>query len=338
MSTPGIIVVGASAGGVEALTRLVADLPSNLPAAVFVVLHLAPHSQSHLASILKRASQLEVTSAWDGDIIRPGWIYVAIPDHHLTLEDGLVRIGHGPKENRHRPAIDALFRSAAFSHGSRVIGVILTGALDDGTAGLLAIKQCGGIAIVQDPNDAFCPEMPRNALAHVNADAVVPVVEMGALLTRLVRVPVESAHEDASTRELLWKEIQLTDLRHTSPASDDGPGVPSAYPCPEWHGTLSEIHDGSLIRYTCRVGHGFSRDALMKGQDDALETALRSALKTLEESTSLTQHSLAQAKAGGMDWLVKRFSQKLIELDVTFDETEDRRSGKLCAVNVRPAR
>src|SRR5215467_4826917 len=162
-----IIVIGCSVGGVEALQHLVSGLSSDLPAAVLVVLHLAPQGTSVLPDILKRAGQLPAVHPKDGEAIRMGRIYVAPPDNHLLVDDGRVRIVHGPKENRHRPAVDPLFRSAARWYGPRVIGIVLTGSLDDGTAGLLSIKKCGGIAIVQDPKDAICGEMPRNALQTV---------------------------------------------------------------------------------------------------------------------------------------------------------------------------
>jgi|SRR5882724_1676203 len=185
-----IIVVGASAGGVEALMKLVHGLSRNLAASVFIVLHLPAQGSSVLPSILKHAGILNAQHPIDQQKIEMGNIYVAPPDHHLLIEQGLIRVVRGPKENRHRPAIDALFRSAAIAYGAQVVGVVLTGALDDGTAGLLAIKQRNGIAIVQDPNDAIYPDMPRSALKHVAVDYCVPIAEIGPLLVRLVNEPI----------------------------------------------------------------------------------------------------------------------------------------------------
>ena len=186
-----IIVVGSSAGGVEALIKLVSQLPASLPASIFIVLHIPAHGPSLLPDILSRSCPLQVSHPVDGEEVKYGCIYVASPDHHLLVEHGYVRVVRGPRENRHRPAIDPLFRSAARTYGPRVVGVILTGALDDGTAGLLAIKRRGGIAIVQDPRDALYPSMPLSALAHVKVDYNVPLSEIGAWLIRLAAEQTE---------------------------------------------------------------------------------------------------------------------------------------------------
>lgn len=180
-----IIVVGASAGGVEALMQLVREFPVDLPASVFVVLHIPAQSPSLLAEILSRAGLMKAVHPVDYQKIKQGCIYVAPPDHHLLIEKGFMRVVRGPQEKRHRPAIDPLFRSAAVAYGSQVVGVILTGALDDGTAGLLAVKQRGGVAIVQDPRDARYPDMPKSALAHVNVDYCLPIAQIGQVLAQL---------------------------------------------------------------------------------------------------------------------------------------------------------
>ena len=194
-----IIVVGASAGGPESLQLLMSALPPELPAALFVVVHFPPGSRSFLPAILSRAGPLVATHATDGEAIRHGHVYIARPDHHLVLERGYVRVTHGPKENRFRPAVDVLFRSAAYAYGPRVIGVILTGQLDDGTAGLWAVKDRGGLAVVQDPQDALSPSMPRSALQHVAEDYCLPIAEIGPLLERLTGEPAE---EKTSTQRL----------------------------------------------------------------------------------------------------------------------------------------
>jgi two-component system chemotaxis response regulator CheB len=181
-----IIVIGASMGGIEALTDLVSQLPKNLPAAIFVVQHTRAHTPSYMAQILNRAGLLEARMARDHEPLRHGIIYVAPPDHHLLVKRDQVRVVQGPRENKVRPAIDPLFRSAAANHGPRVIGIILSGLLDDGTAGLLAVKRCGGVAIVQNPKDAAYPDMPESALVNVDVDYCLPIAEMGAILERLV--------------------------------------------------------------------------------------------------------------------------------------------------------
>ena len=180
-----IIVVGASAGGVEALVKLVGQLPLRLPASLFLVLHIPPRSPSLLPGILSRPGPLAASHPEDGEEIRQGHIYIAPPDYHMLIELGYIKLSHGPKENLHRPAIDPLFRSAAYSYGPRVVGVILTGALDDGTAGLMAIKGRAGVAVVQDPADALYPGMPASALEHVQVDCCLPLAEIGAALVRL---------------------------------------------------------------------------------------------------------------------------------------------------------
>ena len=186
-----VIVVGASTGGVEALLALVKGLPQDLPASVFVVMHTAPDSPGVLADILNRNGNLPATNARNRERIKPGRIYVAPPDYHLLIEPGLLRITHGPKENRFRPAVDPLFRSAAQVYGPRAVGVILTGGLDDGTSGLWAIKRLGGTAIVQDPQEAFMPSMPQSAMNRVEVDYCLPVAEIALLLARLASEPVE---------------------------------------------------------------------------------------------------------------------------------------------------
>src|SRR2546421_6158345 len=189
-----IIVIGASAGGVEALVKLAGQLPADLPASIFIVLHIPAQSPSLLPDILSRSGRLEAVHPQNGESIAPGRIYIAPPDHHLIVTRGHVRVIHGPKENRHRPAIDPLFRSAALAYGPQVIGVVLTGSLDDGTAGLIAVKQRGGLAVVQDPDDAYCGDMPRSALRYVKApDYVLPVDQIAPKLIELTKEMVARA-------------------------------------------------------------------------------------------------------------------------------------------------
>jgi len=184
-----VVVVGASAGGVEALSAMLCDMPSSLPTVFFVVLHRSPHRPSYLPLILERTSRLPAEHPRDGEKIRPGRIYVAPPDFHLMVGEGVVRLSHGLKEHHNRPSIDSLFRSAAQVYGQRVIGVLLSGMLDDGVEGLKEIKKHGGLAIVQDPAGAGFPAMPQNALAQVEVDYCLPVTKIRDLMTRLPGLP-----------------------------------------------------------------------------------------------------------------------------------------------------
>src|SRR5438128_4983989 len=220
MAKKDIVVVGASAGGMAALEQLVAGLPRGLPASLFVVWHLAPGVKSVLPTLLARAGPLPACNPKDGDPIEPGRIYVGPNDHHMLLENGYIRVARGPKENRFRPAVDPLFRSAAYLYSTRVIGVVLSGALDDGTAGLWAIKLRGGTAVVQDPADAVHRSMPLNALDNVDVDHKLPAREIGPLLGRLVRE--QAAPEPmlpAEVRARMEAEIKIA--RESDPRLED---------------------------------------------------------------------------------------------------------------------
>jgi two-component system, chemotaxis family, protein-glutamate methylesterase/glutaminase len=305
-----IIVVGASAGGVEALMTLVRALPANLPATVCIVLHLPAQSPSMLPSILERAGPLPALQAHDGAPIRHRQIYVAPPDHHLLIERGRLRVIHGPRENRHRPAIDPLFRSAACAYGSRVLGVILTGSLDDGTAGMQAVKQRGGIAIVQDPREALYPSMPRSAIENVAVDYCLPLAEIGPLLAQLASEPADENGAPPVPEEM-EREIRVTEMDMTMMTSDDHPGAPSAFSCPECGGVLWELRDGDLIRFRCRTGHAYSPESMLEGQTDVLEEALWVALKTLEENVSLSRRLGKQARDRGHHRIAARFDERV---------------------------
>jgi len=306
-----LIVMGASAGGVEALMRLMAALPADLPAAVCVVLHMPPQSSSHLAEILLRAGLLPVTQAQDGEPLARGHVYVAPPDRHLMVEAGRIRCTRGPRENRVRPAIDPLFRSAALAYGPRVIGVVLSGALDDGTAGLYAIKQRGGFAVVQDPADALIPNMPQSALEYIAVDYCVPVSEMGELLVRLAHEPATGAGVMAPSRDLLY-EVNMAKLDAATLEDDDEqrPGTLSAFACPECKGPLWELHDGELLRYRCRVGHAYTGETVLESQSEALEDALRNAYNTLTESALVAERLAADVRGRGHTQVAQRLEER----------------------------
>jgi two-component system chemotaxis response regulator CheB len=259
---------------VEALGKLVQALPGDLAAAVFVVLHVPSTGTSVLPSILSRAGALPAAHASDGDPIEHGRISVAPPDCHLLLEPDGVRVVRGPRENGHRPAIDPLFRSAARAFGRRVAGVILSGVLDDGTDGLRTIKLRGGVAVVQDPDDALYPAMPRSAIAHTRPDHVLPVAALASALVDLThRLSDNDGRPEVGAME----------------PEDGSRGQLVPFVCPECGGTLAEADDGGVARYACHVGHAFSVDSLLALQSDALETALWTAMRALEERSMITR-------------------------------------------------
>ena len=290
MLKPDIIVIGASAGGLKVFETIVSQLPSNLPAAVFIVWHLSPDYPSLLPEILARQTPLPVKHARGKEPIRPGHIYVAPPNHHMLVEWGNVRLSRGPKENRFRPAIDVLFRSAALAYGQRVIGVVLTGSLDDGAAGLYAIKQQGGIAVVQDPTDALHSSMPMAAMKAVEVDYCVPCIEIGALLVDLVNkaIPVQEVNpvsekmdiEVGIAREDQGLEIGIMKLGELSP-----------YTCPECHGVLLQLKEGSLLRFRCHTGHAYSLNTLLAEVTQSIEESLWDGIRTIEASEMLMIHT-----------------------------------------------
>jgi two-component system, chemotaxis family, protein-glutamate methylesterase/glutaminase len=287
-----IIVIGASAGGIEALGGLVRQLPSDLGAAVLVVLHVSAEHKSVLPRILSSAGPLPAKHARNGERVLPNRIYVARPDHHLLLHETYVRVVRGPRENGHRPAIDPLFRTAAYTYGPRVIGIVLSGALDDGTAGLVAIKNQGGLAVVQDPNEALVDAMPRSALENVDIDHVLPVSELGKLLPQLVCEPVPDVAPVRSAVLEVEAALQLQ-------GSTEGAlkvGEPSGLACPDCGGVLNQVHDGDLIRFRCRVGHAYAPETLYLEQRSTLEGALWAALRALEEQASLARRMAGRAR------------------------------------------
>ena len=313
-----IVVVGASAGGVEALMKLIPQLPADFPAAIFVVLHIPEDSTSLLPKIFNRVSKLDVLQPADDTPIEHRHIYVAPPNHHMLLEKDTIRLVRGPKENRHRPAIDPLFRSAALIYGPRVVGVILTGALDDGTAGLLAIKHQHGMAIVQDPKDALYPSMPKNALEYVQADYCAPLADLGPLLNRCVREETLEPPLHSSNIPLKY-EVDMARLDHATLHQNQPAGSPSAFSCPECGGVLWEIQDGTFVSYRCRIGHAFSPENIQIAQAEKIEEALWIALKTLQEKASLTRSIQQQAQKNNQRQLNKTLLQRIEDIERNSD-------------------
>jgi len=314
MSHRDIIVIGASAGGVEALTALVRLLPSDLPAALFIVSHLPPYGRTVLPEILQRVGQLPAALAVDGEPIRASKIYVAPPDHHLLLETERVRVTHGPKENRFRPAIDPLFRSAAYVYGPGVIGVVLSGALDDGTAGLWAVKDRGGLALVQDPEEALVSAMPESALAYVQIDYCVPVAALGPLLVRLSAEPLVPETVPPTSPSLAI-ESHITADERAAEGEVMQLGELSPFTCPECHGTLTRLQEGGLLRFRCHTGHAYMAQSLLTELAESLEATLWNTLRVIEEQILLLRHMAQHAQSSGMQVspLVEQQVQALLQ-------------------------
>ncbi len=306
-----IVVIGASAGGVETLTKLVKGLPADMPAALFVVLHVPAYGTSVLPDILRRHGPLPAMHPTDGQEIEPGRIYVAPPDHHLVLYQGRIRLTRGPHENGVRPAVDTLFRSAARAYGPRVVGVVLSGMLDDGTAGAQAIKMRSGKVIVQDPKEAMFEGMPRHAIEHVQTDFVLPVAQIAPTLVHLSQTPVEEAKMTPVPPDMNT-EVDMA-LFEAGAMEGDHPGTPSAFACPECHGVLWEIEEGEMVRYRCRVGHAYSPATLLAEQSEALEDALWVALRAFEENGALAKRMKQRAQARGHEVSVRHFGEQVQE-------------------------
>ncbi|TGE13848.1 chemotaxis protein CheB, partial [Hymenobacter elongatus] len=280
-----VIVIGTSAGGMPALCQLVARLPADLPAAVLIVQHFAPDSSGqHLIDRLARNTPLRCRLPVNGEEVTPGTLYLAPPDRHMLLKDGVVLITKGPHENHYRPAADALFRSAAAYYGPNATGVVLTGMLHDGTAGLELIKRAGGRAVVQDPLEAEFPSMPESALSNVAIDHVVPLLEMGALLRQLVQTPVaslEAIPEDIQQEAAIAERVVGT----IEEINQLGTSIPMS--CPDCGGSLWELKSGKVLRYRCHTGHSYTGDFLLQRTQHGLEESLWVALRMLEERKNL---------------------------------------------------
>jgi two-component system, chemotaxis family, protein-glutamate methylesterase/glutaminase len=310
------IVIGASAGGVETLKEVVSQFPADLPVPVFVVLHIPPFVASSLPDILSKAGPLPAIHPKDGDKSRPGCIYIAPPDHHLLIDKGRIGVKKGPKENRFRPSIDALFRSAAYICGSGAIGVVLSGALDDGTSGLWSIKRLGGIAIVQQPNQARFESMPRSALTFVEVDYNLPSTEIGALLGRLAHEPgVSGAAVELDLATRMAKEVRIA-------AEDDAfqkgimeLGALTPFTCPECHGCLVRIAEGKMSRFRCHTGHAYTDNALLEAVMETTGEMLWQVIRSLEEGVMLLNHMGQHLEEAGDSARAKIFLEKARDLE-----------------------
>jgi two-component system, chemotaxis family, protein-glutamate methylesterase/glutaminase len=286
MANKNIIVIGTSYGGVEAMKTLVGGLPEKFPATVLLVLHMSPRVPSLLPKLLSDAGPLPASFPTDVEPLKPGHIYVAPPDHHLLLEQDHVRLTRGPKENRFRPSIDALFRSAAYAYGPRVVGVVLTGYLDDGTAGLWAVKDRGGTAIVQDPNEAVAPSMPQSAMQNVKVDHRLPLSDIAPMLNELAHTPAAKEGGYAVSERM---KIEVAIAKENA-AIDKGLQdlfEPSNYTCPECHGVLLQLKEGAILRFRCHTGHAYSALTLLEEGGEGVEGSLWGAIRSLEERVLL---------------------------------------------------
>ena len=312
-----IIVIGTSAGGLKALSTIISALPDEMDAVLFIVQHLAANKPSILPQILKDLGSLPTDHPMDKEKIQKGRIYIAPPDHHLLVNRGYMRVVRGPQENRFRPAIDALFRSAARAYGSRVVGVVLTGYLDDGTVGLQAIKKRGGVAVVQDPNEAEYPGMPKSVLRYVKVNHCIGLKEIPELLVRLANEPaadeeaypipkdieVESniAEQQMNTKEFLENVEQI--------------GIRTTYSCPECNGSIWQIGDEDPLRFRCHVGHSYTADIFLAEQTHNLENALWSAVRALEEKVTFSRQMAERMKKYNLHNAVKKYEDYARNLD-----------------------
>jgi len=301
------IVIGASSGGVVALSKLCALLPADFPASLFVVLHIGARS-SQLPKILGTSGPLPATHAQDGETALPGHIYIAPPDHHMLLEENAIRLSRGPKENHTRPAIDPLFRSAALARGRRVVGIVLSGYLDDGTAGLHAIKRCGGVAMVQDPAEAQADSMPLSALQNVEVDHCLGVDSLARKLADLAGKPVEHGTSQPPG-DLIREHLSSTGEGNMTERLQD---IAAASPivCPECKGVLWELHDKAPVRFRCHTGHAYTLKSLAHEQVATAEAALWAAVRALQDleqvmrklaALNLSKGELALAHAAEKD-------------------------------------
>jgi two-component system chemotaxis response regulator CheB len=301
MTQRDIVVIGASAGGIQALTTLVAGLPRNFPASLLVVVHIPPYANSRLPEILSRSGPLLASHAQQGEAIEPGRIYIAPPDRHLLVRTGWTELSRGPRENHARPAIDPLFRTAARAYGRRTIGIVLSGALYDGSMGLLAIKTRGGLAIVQDPNEAIVDSMPRRAIERAAADHILPVAEIAAVLIDLARQPVKAqggtSMVDAIDPEERLEAVIAEDFLEQ--ASDGRLEETTLFTCPDCGGVLWQGGEGPVLRFRCHVGHAFAPELLLSQKSEELETALWSSLRLLKEKATLTLQLANRTRTSG---------------------------------------
>jgi two-component system chemotaxis response regulator CheB len=310
MANHDLVVIGGSAGSIEPLKRILGLLPAHFPAAILIVIHIPSSSTGIFTTIASAAGPLPVKNAEDGELLKPGQIYVAPPNRHLLTKDDRLKLGTGPRENLVRPAIDPLFRSAALSHGSRVIGVVLSGMLNDGASGLATIKKAGGIALVQSPADSIAPDMPLAALEATSVDLSASAEELARALARLVQEP-------AGTTTTVGNDVRL-EVEIASGSKGDAKtleeiGKATALTCPDCGGVLSEIEGSRPLRFRCQVGHGYSAKVLLSEQEDSVDEAMRVALRIVEERVTLIDRMGADAARANRLGMAEMYEERAAE-------------------------
>jgi two-component system chemotaxis response regulator CheB len=306
---PAVVVVGASAGGVEALTALASGLPADLDAAVCVVLHLPAGAESRLAEILSRAGSLPAVQARGGERLVRSRIYVAPPDRHLMVRDGHIAVVRGPHENGLRPSIDVLFRSAAVSYGPRSVAVVLSGTRDDGVAGASAVGARGGCVLVQEPADSLFAALPAYTVMRDHPDRVLPLAELAPAVTAAVQRLSEEVNMSENGQGEMRLENEYASLDADALGRDGPPGKPSGFACPDCGGVLWEIDDGQLPRFRCRVGHAYSGEGALEAQGESVETALWTALRALQERAQLSERLARRVGGAGAKQSQARFEE-----------------------------
>ena len=291
-----IIVIGASAGGIEPIRTILRGLPADFTGSVFIVVHTSANSPELLPAIFDKSGSLPAIAGRTGERIKPGRVYVAPPDRHLIIEPGKICLTRGPKENRFRPAVDPLFRSAAQTYGPRVVGIVLSGGLDDGTSGLWTIKRLGGTAIVQDPHDAWAPSMPRSAMSQLHVDHVLRAEEIAPMLVRLAATAAD-AQEGGDVPEGVRIEVNIAKENKAREAGVLTLGEPSTFACPECHGVLLEMKDRPPRRFRCHTGHAYTLESLLSEMDEGIEDSLWSAIRALEERVMLMREAAEHSRA-----------------------------------------
>lgn len=310
MSNRDLVVIGGSAGAMQPLKEILRALPPDLPAAVAIVLHVPATSTGIFATVAGAATALPVSHAEDGDLVQPGHVYLAPPDRHLLLLDGRIRLGKGPRENLVRPAIDPLFRSVALSGGPRAIGVILSGKLNDGASGLAAIKACGGIALVQTPQDAEASDMPLAALEASPVDLSAPAAE---LASAIVRYASEAPGKARPPPPALRLEVEIAAGASVNPKEIAKYASPVGFTCPDCGGVLSEMDGERPIRFRCQVGHAYTGRAALQKQEGEVDEAMRVALRIIEERAELVDRMGRDARKAGRQGMAEMYDERARE-------------------------
>ena len=309
MAKKDIIVIGGSSGSHTALRQIMSDLPAEFPASIFVATHVPTNSLGYLADFLTSSASLPVLRAADGLPVERGKIYAAVPDRHLLLVDGIMRLGDGPRENMARPSIDPLFRSAALAYGPRAVGVVLSGLLNDGAAGLSSIKACGGTAVIQHPLDAQADQMPLAALEAVDADDVAPANEIGQLLMHIAGTDAGPAVAPPAS---LLLEVEIAGGARLGSDNLRKIADPSPLSCPDCAGVLSEIRDEHPLRFRCQIGHAYTAE-ILAARTGEVGKAMRLALRIMEERVTLVRRMAEEARATGRTAVAELYEERIEE-------------------------